>query len=265
MMIRSIMLSKIRRKSGAVLFITTLIIITGAFVLLAFTPLCLMHPVLTVNRMVVRRLLSLHSSVSSYHQNNSNLTSTDRGVHFSSKDESFMHLALRQAQHAYREGEVPIGAIVVSSDGVVLSASRNRIEASNDATAHAEIDCMRKVSKLINNWRLVDCTLYSTLEPCAMCLSAMQSFRIKRIIYGANDNRLGACGSWIDLGNMKHPFHKIEISGGLLASESSLLLRRFFQSKRMERKNSSEYMGDAATAADEESLSIDRGSILDLI
>lgn len=262
------MLSKIRRKSGAVLFITTLIIISSAFALLAFTPLCLMHPVLTVNRMVVRRLLSLHpTSVSLYHhQNNSNLAVTNQdGVHFSSKDESFMHLALRQAQHAYREGEVPIGAIVVSSDGVVLSASRNRIEATNDATAHAEIDCMRKASKLINNWRLVDCTLYSTLEPCAMCLSAMQSFRIKRIIYGANDHRLGACGSWIDLGNMKHPFHKIEISGGLLASESSLLLRRFFQSKRMERKNSSEYLDDALTAADEQLLSTDRGTMLDLI
>ena len=260
----TVMLSKIRRKSGVFLFINTLII-SSVFVLLAFTPLCLMYPVLTVNRMVVRRLLSQHLSLSSNHQNNNNLAITDEGVYFSSKDESFMHLALRQAQHAYREGEVPIGAIIVSSDGVVLSASRNRIEASNDATDHAEIDCMRKASKLINNWRLVDCTLYSTLEPCAMCLSAMQSFRIKRVIYGANDHRMGACGSWIDLGSVKHPFHKIEISGGLLASESSLLLRRFFQSKRMERKNNSEYIGDDVSAADEQSLSAVRGSMLDLI
>jgi len=212
-----------------------------------------MHPALRVNRTILTRQLSLDPSI--YQSNKGD---------FSSKDESFMQLALRQAQHAYREGEVPIGSIVVSSDGDVLSASRNRIEASNDATAHAEINCMRKASKLINNWRLVDCTLYSTLEPCAMCLSAMQSFRIKRVIYGANDHRLGACGSWVDLGSRKHPFHKIEISGGLLASESSLLLRRFFQSKRMERKNSND-MADATALADELSLSSYRGSMLDLI
>ena len=248
-------------KCGKAILFIYISVISIALMLLTFISHSSSLSMLKFIRRMDRNLhLSLDPVASDYY---TGTNSIDNGIQFSSKDESFMRLALRQAQHAYREGEVPIGAIVVSSDGEVLAASRNRIEASNDATAHAEIDCMRKASKVVSNWRLVDCTIYSTLEPCAMCLSAMQSCRIKKVIYGASDNRLGACGSWIDLGNSKHPFHKIEISGGLLASESSMLLKRFFQSKRIERR-SGECVDDI-TAIDAEPLTSERGSLLDLI
>lgn len=110
-----------------------------------------------------------------------------------------MKLALRHAQHAFREDEVPVGAVIVDENGNVLAASRNRVEAHHDATAHAEIVCMRQAADMQKDWRLLKCTLYSTLEPCPMCLSAMQSFRIDRLVYGAKDTRLGACGSYINL------------------------------------------------------------------
>lgn len=149
-------------------------------------------------------------------------------------DEHFMKLALRHAQHAARENEVPIGAVIVNSDGKVIAASRNRVEADKDATAHAEILCMREAAKQNDNWRLSNCTVYSTLEPCPMCLSAMQSFRISRLVYGAKDIRLGACGSYVNLLEQKHPFHRIEVSGNLLAEASEGLLKRFFQGRRAE-------------------------------
>eukprot|EP01038_Epipyxis_sp_PR26KG_P005878 gene5878-8105_t len=152
----------------------------------------------------------------------------------SDKDISFMRLALRHAQHAYREKEVPIGCVIVDGNGFVVSSSRNRVESTTDASAHAELECLKKASKLRNNWRLSDCTLYSTLEPCPMCLGAIYSFRVKRVVYGANDIRLGACGSFINLPEQKHPFHTLEIKGGVLAEESTTLLKQFFQNRRKE-------------------------------
>lgn len=151
-------------------------------------------------------------------------------------DEVFMKLALRHAQHAFRENEVPVGAVIVDEKGNVLAASRNRVEAHHDATAHAEIVCMRQAADMQKDWRLLKCTLYSTLEPCPMCLSAMQSFRIDRLVYGAKDTRLGACGSYINLLDSKHPFHSIQVTGGLMAEESSSLLKRFFRNRRSEGK-----------------------------
>jgi len=135
-------------------------------------------------------------------------------------------------QHAFREEEVPVGSVIVDNNGVVIATSRNNVETAKDATAHAEINCLRRASSYLQNWRLPNCTIYTTLEPCPMCLSALQAARIKRIVYAAKDYRLGACGSYIDLtdkGTFKHPFHSVEITGGLLEDESSLLLRRFFQ------------------------------------
>ncbi|RYH12947.1 nucleoside deaminase [archaeon] len=149
-----------------------------------------------------------------------------------SEDERFMKLAIRHAQHAYREKEVPVGAVIVDDQGEVIAASRNRVEATHDATAHAEVDCMRKAALFKQNWRLLDCTLYTTLEPCPTCLSAAQSFRIKRLVYAAKDLRLGACGSHINLADAIHPYHQVEIEGGVLEEEASILLRRFFQSVR---------------------------------
>mmetsp|Transcript_22390 Transcript_22390/g.21623 ORF Transcript_22390/g.21623 Transcript_22390/m.21623 type:complete len:267 (-) Transcript_22390:130-930(-) len=150
------------------------------------------------------------------------------------KDEHFMRLALRHAQHSFREREVPIGAIIVDSNGVILATSRNQVEAKNDVTAHAEITCIRRASQLQKNWRLSGCILYSTLEPCPMCMGAIQASRITKVVYGASDLRMGACGSWVDLVQSKHPFHAVEVKGGLLNDESSLLLKRFFQMRRQE-------------------------------
>ena len=150
------------------------------------------------------------------------------------RDEHFMRLALRHAQHSFREKEVPVGAVIVDANGIILAASRNEVEAKNDVTAHAEISCIRKVAQMKNNWRLSDCTLYSTLEPCPMCMGAVQASRIKRVVFGAPDIRMGACGSWINLIDSKHPFHDVEVVGGLLEEESSTLLKRFFQMRRRE-------------------------------
>jgi tRNA(adenine34) deaminase len=133
---------------------------------------------------------------------------------------------------------VPVGAIMVDASNTVIAASRNCVEETLDATAHAEIDCIRRASKYLNNWRLNDCTLYSTLEPCPMCMSPLQAARVKHVVYGAIDLRLGACGSFVDLvnnsslDNAKHPFHSAQVTGGVLANQSSLLLRRFFQVAR---------------------------------
>lgn len=150
-------------------------------------------------------------------------------------DESFMRLAFRHAQHAFREKEVPIGAILVDDEGEVIAAARNRVEESHDATAHAEIECLRMAAKYKKNWRLNNTTLYTTLEPCPTCMSAIQSFRVKRVVYGAKDLRLGACGSYVNLNEKKHPFHQVEVTGDVLGEDCSILLKRFFQSIRNEK------------------------------
>lgn len=153
-----------------------------------------------------------------------------------SMDEVFMKLAIRNAQNAIRKREVPIGAVLVDSNDTIIATAQNSVETNKDATAHAEIECLRKAAQLLGNWRLQDCTLYTTVEPCIMCFSSIQSFRVKRVVYGARDHRLGACGSLIDLQSaVKHPFHpQIEVTGGVLADESAILLKRFFQNRRLE-------------------------------
>jgi tRNA(adenine34) deaminase len=161
-----------------------------------------------------------------------------RWLSASNGDEHFMRLALRHAQFAFREKEVPVGAVVVDGEGRVVAAGRNGVEQQKDATAHAEISVLRKAAKLIGNWRLQDCTLYTTLEPCAMCFSAAQGFRVKRVVYGAKDLRLGALGSWINLSDTAHPFHNIEVTSGVLEEESGTLLKRFFQLRRREKSSS---------------------------
>ena len=152
-------------------------------------------------------------------------------------NEFYMKLALRHAQHSFREKEVPIGSVIADANGVVIATGRNQVESLKDGCAHAEILCLRKAAKVIGNWRLHDCTLYTTLEPCPMCLGAIQSFRIKKVVYGASDHRLGACGSWVNLVNAQHPFHLVELEGGVLQEESSTLLKRFFQMRRREQLN----------------------------
>lgn len=157
----------------------------------------------------------------------SSLSQADPRVHF-------MKLALRHAQHAFREKEVPIGAVLVDEHGEVLAAARNRVEAMRDSTAHAEMECLRLASRVRANWRLLNCTLYTTLEPCPMCTGALQAARVQRVVYAASDRRLGALGSWVDLVSAGHPFHRMEVEGGVCEEEAANLMKRFFQMRRRE-------------------------------
>lgn len=149
----------------------------------------------------------------------------------------FMNLALKQARNAEVNGEVPIGAVVVerSPDGTfnLLSAAYNLVETTHDASAHAELLALRKAAKLTKNWRLVNTTLYTTLEPCPMCLAAAQAFRVSSIVYGAPDLRLGAVKTHMKLLEVDHPYHTInEVVDDVLAEESASMLRDFFRSRR---------------------------------
>ncbi len=148
-----------------------------------------------------------------------------------SRDEALMRLAIEQARNAAALGEVPVGAVVVR-DGRVIASGSNRPIGSNDPSAHAEIAAMRAAGALLGNYRLVDCDLYVTLEPCAMCAGAIQHARIRRLVFGAFDPRTGACGSVVDL--MREPrlnFH-CEVTGGVLARECGELLSGFFAQRR---------------------------------
>ena len=146
-----------------------------------------------------------------------------------------MRLALRHAQHSFREKEVPIGAVIVNDEGKVIATGRNQIETLKDPTAHAEINCIRKASEVLGTWRLNNHTLYTTLEPCPMCLGAIQQARIKKVVYAAKDIRMGGLGSWIDMiGEYKHPFHQVEVDYGVLELESTTLLKKFFLLRRRE-------------------------------
>lgn len=145
----------------------------------------------------------------------------------------FMRLALAEANKALAKGDVPIGAIIVRDD-VIVGTGYNRREADHDATAHAEIVAIRQASAALGRWRLDDCTLYVTLEPCPMCAGAIVLARIPRVIYATPDPKAGAAGSIIDL--LRHPRlnHRVDVQGGLLAGEAAAQLRAFFQSLRVE-------------------------------
>lgn len=144
-----------------------------------------------------------------------------------------MRLALDQAQKAFLVGEVPIGAVLTDEHGVVVSTGHNQVEALSDCTQHAEIVCIREAMRIRRAWRLYNTVLYSTVEPCPMCLSALALARISRIVYGAPDIRLGACGSWVDLVQTKHPYHSFEnVTSDVLSNECADLLRNFFKEKR---------------------------------
>ncbi len=145
----------------------------------------------------------------------------------------FMRLALTEADKALVAGDVPIGAVIVCGDSVV-GAGYNRREADHDATAHAEVVAIRQASESLGRWRLDDCTLYVTLEPCPMCAGAIVLARIPRVIYAAPDPKAGAAGSIVDL--LRHPRlnHRVDVQGGLLADEAAAQLRAFFQALRDE-------------------------------
>jgi len=142
-----------------------------------------------------------------------------------------MQIALDLARQAATNNEVPVGAIVIKN-GVVIGRGSNATIGSHDPTAHAEIIAMREAAKHLGNYRLVDCTLVVTLEPCAMCCGAIQHARITRLVYGASDPKTGACGSVVDL--MKEPKlnHHTEVVSGVLAEACGAALTRFFKQRR---------------------------------
>jgi tRNA(adenine34) deaminase len=145
-------------------------------------------------------------------------------------DHGFMRQALKQAAKAAAAGEVPVGAVVVR-DGKVLARGSNRSVASSDPTAHAEIVALRRAARRSANYRLPDCDLFVTVEPCAMCLGAAVQARIRRLVFGALDPKAGAVSS-----TMAFPFarlnHRPDVVGGVLADESAALLRDFFRARR---------------------------------
>lgn len=146
-------------------------------------------------------------------------------------DELFMFQALKEAWKAFDEEEVPVGAVVVF-EGKVISRAHNQTEQLQDATAHAEMLALGGAAAFLGNWRLQGCTLYSTLEPCIMCAGAMILSRLEKVVWGAPDIRHGANGSLIDLFQLHHPIHQVQVASHLLEEWCRLPMKRFFQEKR---------------------------------
>lgn len=146
-------------------------------------------------------------------------------------DEDYMREALALAQQAAAAGEVPVGALVVSS-GEVVGRGFNRPISGHDPTAHAEIMALRAAAAALGNYRLAGCQLYVTLEPCAMCAGAIMHARIAKVIYGASDPKTGVCGSVIDLFAESKLNHHTQVRGGVLAADAAQLLQQFFAARR---------------------------------
>ena len=142
-----------------------------------------------------------------------------------------MQTALAEAQRAADAGEVPIGAVIVR-DSAIIARGQNRVLRDIDPTAHAEIVALRAAAATLGNYRLSGCTLYVTLEPCAMCSGAMIHARIDRLVYAAVDPKAGACGTVLEVLNHPQLNHQMEVEQGILANESAELLRSFFRERR---------------------------------
>ena len=155
------------------------------------------------------------------------------------QDELFMREALKEAQKAWRQDEVPVGAVLVCGNRVI-ARGHNQVELLQDATAHAEMICLSAGAGALQNWRLSDTTLYCTLEPCCMCAGALLAARVQRLVWGAPDLRVGANGSWIDLFKKEHPMHTLEITPRVLEAEAAELLRSFFQKQRSKKNGRSD-------------------------
>lgn len=146
-------------------------------------------------------------------------------------DENLMQAALEEARAAASAGEVPIGAVAVI-EGQIVARGQNRVLRDVDPTAHAEMVALRAAAKTIGNYRLVECELFVTLEPCAMCAGAMIHARLGRLVYGAADTKAGAAGSVLEVLNHPRLNHQMAIASGLLADECGELLRAFFRERR---------------------------------
>lgn len=157
-------------------------------------------------------------------------------LHPETDDERFMLEALKEAWKAYKAKEVPIGAVLVHK-GRVIARGHNQVEMLKDATAHAEMLAITAGEAALENWRLADTTLYCTVEPCAMCAGALFLARVPILVWGTEDTRHGANGSWLDLFEKPHPTHQIEIRKRVLAEPCAFLLRDFFQKRRQEKSS----------------------------
>lgn len=150
---------------------------------------------------------------------------------WSEQDITYMQAALDEARAAADDGEIPVGAIVTVNNSIV-ARGRNCSIVENDPSGHAEIVALRAAGRVLNNHRLNNATLYVTLEPCVMCSGAISQARIARVVFAAYDDKAGALGSVLDISDSRALNHNFEINGGVLADESSLLLREFFQARR---------------------------------
>jgi len=142
-----------------------------------------------------------------------------------------MAAALREAAKAAEAGEVPIGAVIAHGQRIIAKAHNQR-ESLRDPTAHAEIIALTQAAAFFDNWRLLDTTLYVTLEPCPMCAGAIVLARVKRLVFGADDPKAGACGTLYDIVRDARLNHQVEVTGGLCADECAAVLQQFFQARR---------------------------------
>ncbi len=160
------------------------------------------------------------------------------------EDLDYLRAAIAEAQAAEANGEVPVGAVVVHENRII-GRGQNRVLRDSDPTAHAEIVALREAGLALKNYRLEDCTLYATLEPCAMCAGAILHARISRLVYAAPDPKAGACGSVLSVLNHPQLNHKLDLLPGLLAEECGTLLTNFFRKRRLE-KSSARILGEEA-------------------
>ena len=151
-------------------------------------------------------------------------------------DEIYMSEALKEAVEAFEKDEVPVGAVIVH-DGRIIARAHNQIVMLKDPTAHAEMIAITQAAAHLKSERLLDCSIYATIEPCSMCAGALVLARVKRIIYGAKDPKTGACGSVFKIANSKKLNHRIKVTGGVLAKDCGSLLSEFFRKKRKKKQD----------------------------
>ncbi|MGO1468858.1 MAG: tRNA adenosine(34) deaminase TadA [Tissierella sp.] len=151
-------------------------------------------------------------------------------------DEYFMKEAIKEAEKAYKDMEIPVGAVIVL-DGQIIGRGYNRVETLKNSLAHAEIIALDEASKSLDAWRLIDCTIYVTLEPCAMCSGAIVNSRIKRLVIGTSDPKRGCAGSLINIVNHKGLNHRLQVKTGVLEKECKTILQNFFKRLRKNKKN----------------------------
>ncbi|WP_394250809.1 tRNA adenosine(34) deaminase TadA [Vibrio profundi] len=173
---------------------------------------------------------------------------------FTPQDEQFMRRAIELAHQAELEGEVPVGAVLVK-DGDIIAEGWNRSIGSHDATAHAEIETLRKAGQVLENYRLLDTTLYVTLEPCPMCAGALLHSRVKRVVFGAPDLKAGAAGTVLNLFDSQASYHYADVEHGLLEEQCREQLQAFFKRRRKEikEKRKQQKQEDEKTLSREES------------